>query len=248
MEEGQSKEFAGGYTKTQRFLETGALLIFFGIETFVLFRLKDGLTWGHVVAGPVALFLGMLGADLLSGFVHWFCDTWGSIGWPIVGQSVLRTFREHHFDPKAITWHDFVETNGSNAIVGMIPMLCTLPLEPALSIWEWGATLCGSSMSFFVLMTSQIHKWSHSESPPSSIVFLQRLGLILSPEHHDVHHTSPYTHNYSITTGWTNPVFERLHIFSRLERAISFMTGVQPRYDPLSDQLAAEVLQKQPVK
>jgi ubiquitin-conjugating enzyme E2 variant len=248
MAEGQHKELAGGYSKTQRAVETVALVVFAGIEVYLLSGLIGALIPAHVVVLPVAMLLGYLGADFLSGMVHWFCDTWGSISWPLVGQTVLRTFREHHFDSKAITRHDFVETNGSNAAIGMVPMLCTLPLTPQESLWSWGAVLCGCTMSFFILMTSQIHKWAHSDEPPRPVAFLQRWNLILSPQHHDKHHTAPFTRNYCITAGWLNPVAEYFRVFPRLERLITLTTGVEPRKDPLSDQLIAELLRRLPPK
>lgn len=248
MQESERKEFAGGYTQTQRVIETGGLLVFFGVEAWLLGRLATSASpWALALALP-AVVGGFVAADAMSGAVHWFCDTWGSVSWPIIGQSVLRTFREHHFDQKAITRHDFVETNGSNASFGMLPMLAMSLLPTRESVWAWAALLCGCSMSFFVLMTSQIHKWAHSDKPPTVIGWLQRHNVILSGEHHEAHHTPPFTHHYCITAGWLNPVAERFHVFPRLERLITLMTGVEPRHDPLSDQLAAEVLRRLPPK
>jgi len=248
MEDGSRKEFAGGYTTTQRVIETTLMAVFFAIEIYLLVKLTAlPSRWAAAAALP-AVVMGLVLADMLSGAVHWFCDTWGSISWPVVGQSVLRTFREHHFDEKAITRHDFVETNGSSASIGMVPMLVVSWLPSHESLWAWAAIVCGCTTSFFVLMTSQIHKWSHTDRPSAPIALLQRLGIIMSPEHHHKHHVAPYTHNYCITTGWLNPVAERFLVFPRLERLITLMTGAEPRHDPLSDQLAAEVLRRLPPK
>lgn len=66
--------------------------------------------------------LGIFGADYISGIVHWFCDTWGTIDWPIVcffvaqiyifqiGRSFIKNFRQHHVDPLGITRHDWIDT------------------------------------------------------------------------------------------------------------------------------------------
>jgi len=49
---------------------------------------------------------------------------------------------------------------------------------------------------------------------------MQRAGLILSPEHHAIHHAAPQDKYYCITVGWMNPVLERLRFFRILEAII----------------------------
>ena len=180
---------------------------------------------------PVALALGMMGADLVSGCVHWLFDTWGSVDTPVVGKLAIRTFRQHHIDPKAMLHHDFVETNGHNFALaltltggGLWVLYARDPSDRTL----FAATFM-LMMAVFVSLTSQIHKWAHMPTPPAAIVPLQRLGVLLSPEHHQEHHNAPHSSNYCITVGWMDGALTRSRFFPRVERVIAWCTGVEPR-------------------
>lgn len=177
--------------------------------------------------GPLAhagAFLGgMLLADLVSGLVHWGFDTWGTEATPVLGWSFIRPFREHHTDPLGITRHDWIETNGNNAI-GTLPLLgLGLALPPGFA-----AALCGW-LAVWVMATNQIHKWAHQPSVPTPVAWLQRRGLILGREHHGVHHAAPHDGAYCITLGLCNPLLDAVGFFRGLERGIGALTGARPR-------------------
>jgi ubiquitin-conjugating enzyme E2 variant len=176
----------------------------------------------------VAAVLALVSADVISGVVHWAADTWGSSDWPVLGTLLLRPFRAHHVDPLSITRHDFWETNGHNA-------LATLPLALA-GVWmpldSVGARLSATFVSFLALalfLTNQVHKLAHEPDPGPFARALQRARVILPPEDHARHHAAPYLCAYCITLGWTNGVLDRLRVFGRLERAITALTGAEPR-------------------
>ena len=48
----------------------------------------------------------------------------------------------------------------------------------------------------------------------------QRLGLVLSTPHHDVHHVSPHDEHYCITSGWLNPILDGIGFFKAMEAVI----------------------------
>src|SRR5690606_27261216 len=113
-------DLAAGYSWQIRLVEMLAIVTTFALAGYMLWTLFSCWyeSWLPLMA---ALFVGWVAADFGSGMVHWACDTWGSVDAPLVGAALLRPFREHHVDEKAITRHDFIETNGLNC-------LATLPL------------------------------------------------------------------------------------------------------------------------
>ncbi len=175
-----------------------------------------------VVAGAVALplsFFATLIADFVSGFVHCAADNFGSPKTPVFGVAFIRPFRDHHKDPKDITRHDFVETNGNSCIVNLIVLV------PTYFAISGDATAVEFLFGLFVLMftlaivfTNQVHKWAHMTTPPKPITVLQRFGIILSPTNHEVHHMAPFDKNYCITTGWMNAAIERSGVFAWMVR------------------------------
>ena len=70
--------------------------------------------------------------------------------------------------------------------------------------------------------------------------FLQDSGIILGRRHHAIHHAAPYLRHYCITTGWMNPLLDRMQFFRRLERGITAVTGAEPHVDNLKPELELE--------
>lgn len=172
-----------------------------------------------------------LAADLFSGFVHFLLDNFGSAETPLFGPYFIKPFRDHHVDPLGITRNDFVDTNGNNCIASL-PFMLAVWLAVPVAETAWGY-LFGAFFLFVclgVFLTNQFHKWAHMESPPAWAARLQSAGMILSREHHDVHHESPYDTYYCITVGVWDPLFDRLNLFERMERLMRRMLpGTDPR-------------------
>jgi hypothetical protein len=186
----------------------------------------------------VAAFLtGFIVADFVSGFVHWLADTWGSTEMPVLGKALLRPFREHHIDPRAITRHDYIETNGNNCAISVPWALGSMlaPLDGEWPLLTLFAVVSITSMIFWVMMTNQFHKWAHEtdEERPAWVTMLQRLHLVLPPEHHQIHHTKPFLDYYCITTGWLNWPLKKLGFYRGLERMVTALWGAIPRKDDI---------------
>lgn len=223
------------YSTHARIMELSAIIIYLATTTWIAYSLAlefsaplTELVWMI----PTAILVGLLLADLGSGMVHWLADTFGTPDMPVLGPNFVKPFREHHTDPKGITHHDFIEVNGNNCVVIMLfgmPFFLLIPNNGEVwAIWLEMVLL----MKFAgIFATNQIHKWSHQEEPPAFARFLQRMGVIMSVDHHNVHHTAPFDTYYCITTGWMNPVMEKLGVFPRLERVVR---AVWPWADPVS--------------
>jgi hypothetical protein len=187
-------------------------------------RIPQILSWTM----PIAVLIALPAADFVSGIVHWTADTWGSEQWPLIGRRFLRPFRVHHVNPHDFLRRNFVDTNGDVAMF-CLPLLLvafTIPLTTASG--RFGAALL-VAFCCWSLPTNQFHQWAHMPRPPKFVRFLQRCGLILGRQHHQVHHDAPYATNYCIINGWCNRSLAKVDFFRRMESYISFVTGLTPR-------------------
>lgn len=215
----------------QRPLQLGGLLAFVGFAALLgvdVVWATDIFSHGWHLVG-LAL-LGYLAADLISGIVHFLADNFGSEETPFFGTAFIRPFREHHTDPLGITRHDFISANGNNALVSLPLLIGTVLLVPVRS--SSGGHLVGAFVLFLliaVFLTNQFHKWAHMVEPPRFAQRLQSIGLILSREHHAVHHTTPHNSHYCITIGLWDSLLERFDLFNRAERvARRWLPGTDP--------------------
>lgn len=215
----------------QRALEYAGVFAFALLAVLISVEIYFGAaSFGYAWLIPVLAIAAYLAADLVSGFVHFTLDNFGGDDTPFFGPYFIKPFRDHHVDPKGITRNDFIDTNGNNCLASIVPMLAawlSLPISTAL----WGYLL-GAFFLFLCLgifLTNQFHKWAHMDAPPPWAAMLQKLGLILSKEHHDIHHESPYDTYYCITVGVWNPLFDRFNLFERTERTIrKYVPGAHP--------------------
>lgn len=210
------------YPHYHRFSEILGILFFLGYCFLLIFDVLPLINQATIfykfvflVALPILAFLA---ADFTSGLVHFLCDNFGSPQTPYLGPSFIKSFRDHHTDPKGITRHDFIEVNGSNCIIS-VPLLALAfhTFDYDKSSLELVLTIFLLFMLIFIFLTNQFHKWAHQDDPPGLVKRLQNLNLVLSPKHHAKHHAEPYDKYYCITNGWLNPLLSRIRFFEFTE-------------------------------
>ncbi|XP_057364641.1 plasmanylethanolamine desaturase 1-like isoform X1 [Daphnia carinata] len=231
-----AQELAQLYTKGKRFQETFSVVIAVALMVIDLCYLIYYFQLQSIGVILLSGCAGILSADFSSGLLHWAADTWGSVDLPVVGKNFIRPFREHHIDPTAITRHDFIETNGDNFMVIILPLGIMASRFSTYSsdqiahsyAWYWYLFL----FSVFVCVTNQIHKWSHMYTGlPNWVQCLQDCHIILPRKHHRKHHESPHETFFCITTGWLNRPLEIVKFWKILEYLVESATGQKPRAD-----------------
>jgi plasmanylethanolamine desaturase len=148
--------------------------------------------------------LGWLLADALSGAVHYFADNFGQAHWPLLGPALIASFREHHDAPRAITSHDLVERSGMLCFAGFLLAGWVGPfLHGSLSTpLRVGLSAVALSTAVWIALSGEIHAWAHGLPTPAWGRFLQRLGLVLVPKQHSLHHVGNHASHYCITSGF----------------------------------------------
>ncbi|VDN01885.1 unnamed protein product [Thelazia callipaeda] len=232
-----AKKLASLYKKEKRLQETISTAIGISEIFIVIILLIQRFDISSLSSVLFFAFLGILTADFLSGLVHWAADSFGTVD-TFIGKHFIRSFREHHIDPSAITRHDFIECNGDNFLL-IIPKLThiiyqhvTLPSSQLdnLMVSHWFYLL----LSIYIALTNQIHKWSHTYIGLSTWVkMLQNWHVILSRKDHKLHHISPHACAYCITTGWLNKPLDAIGFWRGAEYIVITLTGMKPRTDDL---------------
>jgi hypothetical protein len=130
----------------------------------------------------IEVFAAWLLIDLLTGLYHFVTDR----GWNFKHQVAM--FRDHHVHNRMIGF-DYQ------------PMFAGLPVMLAGVFMESSFVLAAGS---FAVLAQIPHYYAHVQNPPPLARLLQRIGLMISPEHHAGHHGGKFDRNFCIFTGWAD--------------------------------------------
>lgn len=131
---------------------------------------------------PIEVFAAWLLVDLLTGIYHFVTDR----GWNFANQVAM--FRDHHVNNRMIgfDWQ---------------PMLAGFPVMLAGVFAESSFLI---ALGAFAVLAQIPHYYAHLQNPPAIARLLQRIGLMISPEHHAAHHSGKFDRNFCIFTGWAD--------------------------------------------
>lgn len=204
-------------------LEASAVAAFLFLMALLSLRLVSSLgSTASIAFAILAAGAAYLLADVATGTVHWFCDTFFEETTPLIGPLIIAPFREHHTDPLAMTRHGFLELTG-NSCLALAPVLgVALWLGPRDENSPASAAFYSFVVAFAVSAgaTNLFHRWAHEPVPPRVVKFLQGCGLILPATRHAQHHEAPHASAYCVANGWANPLLDRIGFFRAVERLL----------------------------
>jgi plasmanylethanolamine desaturase len=200
------------YPTSHRAFEFASIATFMvfavGLAQRVVVAVVDQWSLFTALAIAAVVVAGYAAADLASGVVHFLLDNFGSPQTPVIGEKFVRPFRDHHVDPMAMTRGDFVAVNADNVFICLpvlIPVFFVLDTAEHPLVGVFVVSLVSG-----VVMTNQLHKWAHVPNVPRLVAVAQRHGLVLSKEHHAVHHSGCNDRNFCITWGRLDIALNRL--------------------------------------
>jgi hypothetical protein len=202
-----------------------------------------------------AAFAGWYLADLLSGLTHMYMDyrpctpgigldrvfhypgsresreyielrdsVWAKIS-PF--ERLVYDFKNHHPRPDALGRRPFLVQIGSTILFVSLPFSLLLNLANALVPMP-GWLIAGMVLLMIGGTLAQyFHGTLHRTDNPWIVVTLRRLGLLMTPQAHALHHET-LQRDFATNNGWSNPVVNAIFAFAR-SRGWLTESGLEPR-------------------
>ena len=205
---------------------TGALVVAF--TAWLVAEAPDHLgPWWLL---PLSLLAGIYCADIASGVFHWTMDTWFDEDARF--DRAVRIAREHHSHPSHILGYPFRDYVGFTAFPAMVtvgPVALALVVFAPRSAQLFHSVVVSTVVLAGMWLASHTHALGHHWSRRPLVRRMQRAHLVVSPEHHMVHHSGGHDVRYCVFNGWANPLLDRLDVWRRAEAGVTALTGARPR-------------------
>lgn len=130
-------------------------------------------------------------------------------------ERLVYDFKNHHPRPLALGRRSLWRLIGSTVIVAALPV--SVGLNLALLVWPVPGWFSAGVVAFLLggAFAQLFHASLHRDSNPWFITAGRRLGLLMTPAAHQVHHDT-LQRDFATNCGWSNPVVNRL--FDALRR------------------------------
>jgi len=205
-------------------------------------------------AVPFALLAGWYLADMASGLIHMYMDyrpCRAGVGLATlyfyegprdtpeylalrdrilarVGpfERLVYDFKNHHPRPDALGRRSVMRLIGSTVIVASLPF--SIAVNGANFLWPvpgW-ATALAAALLLGGTFAQYFHGSLHRETVDPPVRLLRRLGLLMTPQAHAMHHAT-LRQDFATNTGWSNPVLNRV-FGALLRRGVLREEGLEP--------------------
>lgn len=196
------------------------------------------LHWLVIIAAVAAWYL----ADLLSGLIHMYMDYRAcrpGMGLDTIFfyqgsreseeyQGMFRDrmqrlnpferisydFKNHHPRPDALGRRPLWRLIGSTVIAAALPL--SILANVAAFLWPVPGWVMAGIGTFLIggAFAQYFHGTLHREDNPWFVGGMRKVGLLMTPEAHEVHHAT-LQRDFATNSGWSNPLVNRLFRFLR---------------------------------
>lgn len=159
-------------------------------------------------------------ADLITGFVHFLLDQYGSPESRFF-KNAIEINLSHHDNPRLMIERSYWELTKDSWKLGFI----LFPLSVLLFGFHWEilfVLLVGANTNIF-------HKWSHMKKSerPLIVTWLQKARILQYSRHHGQHHRKPFDTYFCIITNFWNPILEKVYFWEGVIRFFRLL-GIKP--------------------
>ncbi len=137
------------------------------------------------------ILAGWFVIDMITGFYHWFIDHRKPTDF-LIGKQV-QDFQEHHLNQRSMEAFGLVARIWLTTLMSTPALLFAYFCLPAF----WLTVFVGG------VVCQQSHYWAHTRSQLRLVRWLQKLGVLISPEAHAKHHMN-FERCYGILNGWSH--------------------------------------------
>jgi hypothetical protein len=142
-------------------------------------------------------------------------------------ERLVYDFKNHHPRPEALGRRPFLVQIGSTIIFASLPasillnILCFAAPVPGWMIAGAVALIIGGTLAQY------FHGTLHRSDNPWIVRAMRRIGLLMTPEAHALHHET-LRRDFATNTGWSNPLVNAV-FRAAIRRGLLNEAGLEPR-------------------